>query len=69
MRNFALLNNLVKRIAECRRRMTVIRHEMLLAQESGGDTEHRKRQLHNLSTEVNSLESKIEDARRNRGLF
>jgi hypothetical protein len=59
IKNFISFNNLVARISECRRRMTVTRHEMLMHEESGEDSEHHKRNLLNLSNQINLLQSKL----------
>jgi hypothetical protein len=61
IKNFISFNNLVARICECRKRMTILRHEMRLDEESGEDSEHHKRELFNLSNQISQLQTKIQD--------
>jgi hypothetical protein len=61
IKNFISFNNLVARISECRKRMTIVRHEMLLHEESGQNSEHHKRELFNLSNQISMLQSKLHD--------
>jgi uncharacterized protein YaaN involved in tellurite resistance len=64
IKNFISFNNLVARISECRKRMTAVRHEMLTHEESGQDSEHHKRELFNLSNQINMLQSRLQDFRK-----
>lgn len=61
IKKFISFNNLVARINECRKRMTAIRHEILRDEEAGIDTGHHKRELLNLSNQIDMLQSKLQD--------
>jgi hypothetical protein len=64
IKNFISFNNLVSRIGECRKRMTILRHAILLHEESGQNSEHHKRELFNLSNQISLLQSKLQDFHR-----
>lgn len=57
--NIISFNNLIARISECRRRMTVIRREIFLSEEQGKNPEHQKRELNNLSNQVEMLQDRL----------
>jgi hypothetical protein len=61
IKNFISFNNLVARISECRKKITMVRHELLLDEESGHDSDHHKRELFNLSNQISLLQSKLQD--------
>jgi len=69
IKNFISFNNLVAKINECRKKMTIMRHEILLQEESGHDTEHQKRELFNLSNEINQLQSALRNFQRKARIF
>jgi len=58
--NIISFNNLIARISECSKRMTSVRHEMRLKEESGKETEHQRRELFNLNNEINLLRSRLQ---------
>jgi len=63
-RNFIYFNNLVARISEYRKKMTILRHEMNLLKESGEEADHQKRELFNLSNQISLLQSKLQNFQR-----
>jgi len=64
--NFLTFDNLVAKISECRKRMTIVRHEIHLHEESGQAAEHQKRELFNLSNQLNLLQSELLNFQRNK---
>jgi len=65
LKKYISFNNLISRISECTRRMTVVRHEIRIKEESGQETEHQKRYLLNLNNEITLLKSKLQNFHRN----
>jgi hypothetical protein len=61
IKNFISFNNLVARISECRKRMTIVRHEIRLHEESGKEADHEKQELQNLFNEISQLKAKMFD--------
>lgn len=60
IRNMISFNNLVAKISECRKKMTLLRNEILTQEESEEDTELNKRELFNLRNQINQLQSKLQ---------
>ncbi|MCB8999104.1 MAG: hypothetical protein H6540_03405 [Bacteroidales bacterium] len=65
--NLTLFNSLVARIGECRKRMTIIRNEIRLHEESGKETVAFKRELLNLNRKISSLQSQLQNFKRMKG--
>jgi len=60
IKNYISFQNLIAQIRECSKRMTILRHEMGMQEESGIDSEQQKRELINLSNELSLLRSKLD---------
>ncbi len=58
--NIISFNNLIARISECRKRMTIVRREILLNEETGKNPEHQKRELFNLSNQISMLQERLQ---------
>lgn len=65
--NIFSFNTLVAKISDCRKRMTCLRHDILLHEESGKPAVHEKRELYNLSNQLNNLLVQLQNFRRNTG--
>jgi len=59
--NIISFNNLIARISECRKRMTVIRREIFLNEEQGKNPEHQKRELLNLNNQIEMLQNRLQN--------